>query len=317
MTTPIYGSSANRKLVAVTETAWGTTPATPAFIDVPYATLKLNPVLDVHDDTSIYGDRMQRFSVAGNKHIQGELDTNLSPGLYDNLWASVMNASWSSNVLTITNPPVTTSQTLQEIQLDNGFYTTFTGIVVDKVSVTIPASGLVTAKWTLIGKDMTDGNTQITGATVAAATYPEAPFVHDGGVFDFADITLSGSLAQVNDITAFSFDIDNKLTANFTLGYNVTQAITLGDAVVTGTVTFLFETLAHRDAFVANDVVSFSAKLTSTNGTVPKSITFLFPNVTLKTSDRTSAKNGVITETYTWVGNWDSTLQTNVKITRS
>ena len=306
-----YGISSLRKLVGVVESAWGTTPATPSLVDIPYTSLKLNPLLDTYDDTSIYGDRMQRFSVGGNEHITGELDLELAPSIYDNFLASVMNASWTSNVLKVSSAPVTTSMTLQEIQEDLNIYTTFTGVVVDKLSVTVPASGLVTAKLSLIGKGFSDAATTqpLTGATVSSAAVA-VPFVHNTGTF-----TLNGASAP--DITSLTFVIDNKMTANFTLGFTTAQAITLGDANVSGSFTVLFDSIAERDLFVANAYTSLSATLTSTVGGVSKSLTFNFPNIVLKSSDRTSAKNGVISETYAFVAVYDPSTGSNVVITRT
>jgi hypothetical protein len=301
MTTP--STASRRRLAAVSEATWGTIPSSPSMLGIPYTTLKLDPTIATFDDSAIYGDRMQRYTVAGNQTVTGDIDVEMTPLTFDSFWASLMNGAWNSNVLK--TGTTQSSITFEDQQLDSSVYTTFTGCMFDKLALTIPASGIVTGKWSVIGKAFAQSTTAIAGETFTAPTNAK-PFIHNTGTFKLGGTVLAY-------FTAVSLNIDNKLNANMGLGSLTVQSITYGDSSVSGSVTVFFVDDTARATFIANTPTTLEFSLT--NGT--NTLDILLPNVVFKTSTRSSSKNGVITEVYNFVANYDSTTATNIQVTRT
>lgn len=311
----VIAVGARSSIGAVVESVWGTTPTTPALLELPFTQFTVNKNLDKHSDTSIRGDRMLRPSITGNTNVTGDLDVMYSPLNYDNLLQSLLNGTWATNVLKMPLSAgfVRTSFTIEHSQLDISEYFQYSGMIVDKLQLKLATNGIVTAKFTFMGKDSptvtatsidTVSGTGANGFYTAAAT--TIPFVHNGGTFKEGGSAFGAFMSL--DLT-----LENKNTANFSLGGSTVRDFTANFFEVSGTATVFLEDASTYNKFINSTETSL--EFTLTNGT--NSHDYLIPNVRYHGAPKTVAGNGPVTMAMPFVGFYDATSTSNIVITRT
>ena len=294
------------KVGFIQETTFGTTPTTPTLTELPFTNFAVNLTREEYEDNSIRSDRMERYSLSGNKSVDGTIDVNFAHGPFDALLESLLQSAWATNELTVGS--TRTSFTVEESQLDIGQYRAYTGVIVDKMDITIPASGIVTAKFALLGKNQSALST----TSIDAGAYTAAPAVQpftDNGVSGF--VKEGGTSTGV--ITNIQFTIDNGHAKNYTVGTDVVRDFTAGLIKVTGTVSVFFEDATMYNKFLNSTQTSFDFKLDDGTNTVE----FFLPNVKLTGATKTITGNGPVTMSMPFRALYDGTTGTNIKITRS
>ena len=257
----------------VVETVWGTTPASPALIELPFTQFNLTKSLDKHQDMSTRGDRMLRPSVTGNSSIGGDLDVSYQPLNHDVLLESLFNSAFSANVLKLGN--TRKSFTFEHSQIDITQYFQYNGVIADKFALKLSTNGIVSGKFGLLGKESpavvtasidTGANTSPGGFYVSSAV--AIPFVHNGGTFKEGG-TVFGSFMSLD------LNIENKTASNFALGSNSVRDFTSNFFEVTGTASVYLEDASMYNKFINS--TSTSIEFTLNNGT--NTHTYLLPNV--------------------------------------
>ncbi len=302
MTTFAQGS--RTQVAYVAESTYGTTPATPTTIVIPIVSFAVNATKDQLEDNSIRSDRMQRYSLDGNTHVSGDFDVNLNNHNFDPFIASAFTGTWTTNVLKF-GTAVTPSFTFEVGQLDIAEYWLYTGVVIDKMQLTISTTGVVTTKFTTIGK----ATAPITATSICAtptAVTEHPPFTAQPGTFKEA-----GSVTGV--FQALSLTIDNQTTANFVLGSATAANLSSGMVKATGTATVMFQ-----DAVIANKFLNGTASTIDfilTDGT--NTLEFNLPNVKYTGAARTVSGQGPVTLAVTFTALYDSASSTVCTVTRS
>ena len=300
-------ATGSRSQVAfITETAFGTTPAIPQLVRIPFSQWNVNLTRDEYDDMSIQADRMQRFSVSGNRHVIGDMDVNYQPLNYDTLLESVCFSSFTANVLKIGQ--TLKSMTFEEGQLDIVQFRTFTGVIVDKFSLTVPNAGVITAKFSLVGKDQSTLGVATISTAPATAPVVEPAMTHTGTSGFFK---LGG--AVVGYITSMALTIDNGVGQNFGLGVGTVRAFSPGFAKITGTATVFFEDSIAYNLFVSGTASSLDFKLD--NGVNQHE--FNLPNVKFVSATKAVTGQGPITMSFAFKSLYDVTSASNIIVTRS
>ena len=296
---------------AVVESTYGVTPATPALLKSPFTSFIVNNVHDKYMDNSIQGDRMYRPSVTGNTHIGGDIDVAYSPLNFDLLLESLLSSAFSTDVLKVGQ--TRKSFTIEHAQLDIAKYWQYNGMVVDKLQLKIATNGLVTAKFTMVGKDspvVTTVSVDVTAGTGPDGFYTAAattlPFVHNGGTFKEGGTNI-GSLMSL-DLT-----IENKVTSNFALGQTSIRDLSSNFLEVTGTAGIYVEDATIYNKFINSTATSLD--FTLANGT--NNHQYLLPNVRLHAATKAVTGQGPVTLQVPFVGFYDATTASNVVITRS
>lgn len=287
----------------VVESVWGTTPNTPQLQAVPYTQFNINLTKSIYDDQSVQPDRMSRYSIHGNRQVGGTINTNLSAGNYDVFLESLMNSSFTTDVLK--TGTTRKSLTIEQGSTDIGQYSVYTGLVVDKMSLNVPIDGVVTAQFTFIGKQMT-----VSGAPLDATLTPAAikqPFVHEGGIFAIGGVSAGCT------ITGIQLSVDNGYTANFSLGNTLACDLSFGMAKVSGSVNVYFKDATLLNAFV-NGTES-SLEFTLSDGT--DTHTYFLPRIKYNGASKSISGTGSIILTIPFVALYDETTQTNLRITRA
>ena len=301
MTTFAQGS---RQVISyVPEVTYGVTPATPTFVAIPIASFNINPTIDQLADNSIRSDRQTRYSLTGNTHVTGDFDVNLNNHNFDLFFASLLTGTWATNVLKF-GTVVTPSFTFEAGALDINEFFQYTGVVMDKLSLSVSTTGVVNTKFSIIGKAIT-----LSSSTVATTLTPvteHAPFTHIGGTFK-----EGGSVTAL--ISNFTLNIDNKTTANFTLGGATAQNLSSGMVQVSGTAGVMFADAVIANKFLQGTPTSFDFTLTDGTNTME----FNLPNVKYTGMTRQVSGQGPITLNVSFAGLYDGSSASVLTITRS
>jgi hypothetical protein len=268
----------------VVETTYGTTPSTPSMTTLPFTSFGVNLTRDEYEDNSIHPDRMETYSLSGNRTVAGTIEGNLSHGYYDALFESLMQSTFTSNVL---KTGVTRkSFSIEEAALDISEYRVYSGVIVDKCEINIPSSGTVTVKFDVIGKDQS----ALTSTSIDADGYTDPT-----AKVPFTDYSASGYLKEagtaIGNVTSVAFTIDNGYTKNFAVMSNVVRDLTTGNSKITGTITVFFEDAVMYNKFVNGTASSLDVKLS--DGT--NSYEFSFGNIKYTGATKTISGNGAVT----------------------
>ena len=286
----------------VPEVTFGVTPGTPQLVALPYTSFGVNLTKDIFEDDTILSDRQVRYSIHGNQTVSGEIAANFSHGNFDALLESLCHSTWTSNVLK--TGTTRKSFAIEQGSLDIGQYSLYNGVVVDKLTLDIPTSGIVTAKFGVMGTKLTLAQTSI-DAVVTAPT-DRQPYTHNGGTFKEGGVS-------VGFITALSLSVDNGYAANFSLGNTFARDLTYGMSKISGTATVFFEDIAMYNKFV-NGTQS-SLEFTLTDGT--NTFNVELPRVKFNGATKTISGNQSISLSIPFVGLYDPTDASNIVLTRS
>jgi hypothetical protein len=296
----------------ITEVTFGTTPATPQLIDLPFTSFSLNLSKEEFADNTARADRMNRWSLSGNRSVGGSIDVNLNcaatNGHHDALMESLMQSAWATNILKVGT--TRKSLTIEEAQFDVSQFRVFTGVVVDKATFTFPTSGPVTAKFDVLAKDQS--------AMAAATIDTSAGYTASQVALPFTDVGTSGFFKEGGTaipgvITAMSLEVNNGYEKNIGLGSNLIRDFTTGKCEVSGTATVFFEDAVLYNKFANGTASSIDVKLD--NGTSTLQITV--PNVKWTEASKTLTAQGTITMSMKFVGLYDATSNSNVVFTRT
>jgi hypothetical protein len=291
---------------AIAEVTFGTTPATPALAELPFTSFDVGLAVDAYEDNSIRSDRMSRFNLSGNQQIAGTIGVNFTHGYYDTLFESLLQGAWTTNVLKVGT--TRKSLSIEEQQLDIAQYRMMKGVIVDKFSLSVPAQGIVTGKFDVVGQSqMALSATTFTGATWVGATvknpftdYGAAGFMKEGG-------------ATVGYITSLDLSVDNSHAKNFSIMTNTVRDFTTQRCKVTGTASVFFEDSTMYNKFVNGTASSLDLKLD--NGTNTFQITL--PNIKYTGASKPIGGAGPVTMSMPFEALYDGTALSNIVLTRN
>ena len=302
-----FAQGARTQTIYVAETIFGTTPASPAMIDLPLTGNSLALAKDALVSQTIRNDRQIADHRHGNKSIAGNLDFEFRFADYDAFLAAALMGAWDTNVL-----KVGTTKSFFSIEkgfLDISRYHLYTGCMVNNFSLSVKPNAIVTGSFGIIGKDLSAG----------AASEDASPTAASGNdPFDsFSGAIYEGGIAASNEIaiiTGIDFSLDNALVAAFVVGSAVTPEISYGRSNLTGTLSAYFESSALLDKFIneTESVIQFTLTDPDSN-----TFTFLLPKVKYNGGDPAIAGEGPIEMSLPFQAIYDSSEVTNFKITRS
>jgi len=293
------------KIGFIEEVTWGTTPALPELTTLPVTSFNINLSKDEFEDTAIRGDRMQRYSLSGNKTVGGDIAVLLSPGNFDPFLESAMSSAFDTNVLKVGS--TRKSFTFEHAQEDIGIYIPYTGVLVDKFAMSVATTGIVTGTFTVVGKSSsTAAGSTIDNAGGYSAEASNLPFTHVSGSFNEGG-------APIGLVTTIALTIDNGYSTNFALGNVSARDLTYSFIKLEGTVTAYFE-----DAVLINKFINGSASslnFTLTNGT--KTLQFNMPNIKYTGASKSLSGSGPVVLNLPFKALFDAGTGSIVTITRT
>ena len=301
------GSRAGLSYVA--ETVFGTTPATPSLIQLPYTTQSLDLTKERVTGNDIQPDRMPRVDRHGNRSASGDIVVDLRKGDYDPFFESAFMGTFSTNVLKIGTTPK--SFTIEDAATDITQFRLFTGMTVSSLAVSIRPNQMVTGTFSMVGKNMA-----ISGSSVDAdktASSNNQPFDAYSGSLKIVD--AGGVLASSAIVTGFDFTINNALAPTFVVGASTTPQLEYGMATVEGTITAYFEDASLINRFLNETQTALEVSVDDPTGS--SDYTFLFPRVKINGASVPVENPTSRIVTLPFVALYDTTEATNIKLTRS
>ena len=286
----------------VPEATFGTTPSTPAMVNLRHTDCSLVLSKDSFQSNELRADRQFSDMRHGILSVGGSVGFEFSYGEFDPLLEGAMFAAWNTNVL---KAGVTSKFfTMERAFADITQYGVFTGCMVNTFSLSVTPNAMVTGSFDLIGKGASYSGTPLDASVTASQT--NAPFDSFTG-------TIEEGGSAIASITGIELSLSNGLEATKIVGSNTTPHIVPMRSNLTGTVSAYFENLTMLNKFI-NETES-SIEFTLGNGT-SKSYTFLIPRVKYSGADNPTSGEGPIVISMPFQALYDTTTATNIQITR-
>lgn len=162
----------------------------------------------------------------------------------------------------------------------------FTDCVLASMNISLPATGMATVEFPVIGLDMDT-------STAAYFTSPTAVSSGDNIAAVNGAVYVAGVAVAL--ITSMDISINgNAASVGGVVGSNVAPDITPGSIDVTGTMTVLFQDATMRDYFVNETEVSVVAAFTTNNTATAGVQTFTMPIVKIGGASKDDGEKGLI-----------------------
>jgi len=293
------------------ESTFGTTPSG-NFTALPYNTHSLNLTKDRVQGNEIQPDRMLRVDRHGNRKVGGDIAVDLRDGDFDTFLEGAMFGTWDAT-------PVAAPDTLktgvtpkyfsfEDAANDISQFRLFTGCSVSSLAISIAPNQMVTATFSMVGKDMTVSGT---GKTVTAASTAQ-PFDSYSGDLSIGNVASASAVAIV---TSINFTIDNAIAATFVVGDASAPSLEYGMATIEGTFTAYFEDASLITRFI--DEVESELIVSVDDPTGANEYSFHFPRIKINGADvPVDGGTGSRVITLPFVALYDATEGSNLIISR-
>ena len=298
-----FAQGSRSSLSYIVESTFGTTPAG-NFTNLPFSTHSLNLSKDRVAGNDIQSDRMPRVDRHGNRQVGGDIAVDLRDADYDDWLEAAMLNTWSTNVLKVGTTPKFFP--IEDYAADIDQARLFTGCTVNTMGVSLAPNQMVTTTFGVVGKDMTIGATEKTQDAASNA----APFDAYSGDLSIGDVG-AGSASAI--VTGLDFTLTNGYAPTFVIGDDSAPSLEFGRAEVEGTLSAYFEDAALVNRFLNETETEIEVSV----GDGSNTMTFLFPRVKINSADVgvDGPTSRVISMSF--IGLYDTTEATNLKITRS
>jgi len=179
------------------------------------------------------------------------------------------------------------SYTVEEFYADIAQSEVHTGVKVGTWGVSVPASGLVTTDFTLMGKGLnTKGTSQYFTAPAALGT--------SGIVAAVNGAVLVNGLATGACVTSFDFSIDRGMEASQCIGSDSAEAIFSGTIRATGNVSLYWEDGYVRDLFENETDTTLVLALATGSEKTAGVMSFVLPKVTFSSFAKADGELGIV-----------------------
>lgn len=169
---------------------------------------------------------------------------------------------------------------------DNDFHQLFTECRVGSCNIALPATGMATVEFGLMGRDMETAS----GGSSPFFTSPTAPTTT--GIFQAVNGLLKVSGTTVGLVTGLTININLNPSAEPVVGQNFVPEIFLGRTIVTGQVTVLLEDSTFLSYFKDETEISILAYLTTTSAIAAAANTIFLPRVKFTGADIPASGEG-------------------------
>jgi hypothetical protein len=160
----------------------------------------------------------------------------------------------------------------------------YTGVKVNTLGISLPATGMATVDVGFMGKDL---------ALSQTTQYFTAPTQSTGGVFAGVNGVVIFNGAPVAVITDASINVNRNLSNATVLGSNSIAEVFTGRAAVDGSLSVYFENATARNAFRDETEVSLIFTLTASNSATADVISITLPRVKLNSFTRDDTETAI------------------------
>jgi len=299
-------NGAQHSLHYIAESTYGTTPATPTWTPLPHNATTLALTKDAIESEKLRGDRQIEDFRHGNKSIGGDVTSEMEYGAFDDILEAVMCGTWTTNVLK-------SGTTRRSFTLERKFadlatpeFHRYEGVEFNSMAISIAPNSMVTATFSVIGKDLSLATAEVASSTYSADV-GNTPFDSFTG-----SITEGGS--SIATVTSLEFTIENGLEPLFSVGADTTNRPSIGKSRVTGTLTTYFDSKTLYEKFINETSSEIVCTLTDTAG---NDIQIDIPNVKYNSGQPDVSGEGAVTVAMDFVALYSSSDASQLVITRT
>lgn len=304
------------KLRYIKEVSKGTTPATPAFMELRFTGESVNHSISTVTSKELRPDRAQADLMNTNADVAGAINVEMMYGTYDDFLEAALTGTWTTasgdtQDLKDGTEPLTFFSIQKDIvdAVPETFFT-FKGCVIDGFSLNIQTGQILTGQFDVRGLSATVSESQITGATFTASN-TNTPFnaTSDVDTITFDGVTYTGC---INSMTLSYKNNTRPQDCVGTLGHTDMK---FGKKELTGNINMYFSEKSHYEKFLASTAFSLSYELTDVAG---NKYTILLPRVKYESATIVAeGENSDIMFNATYRALYSSTAQCMVKISRN
>ncbi len=179
------------------------------------------------------------------------------------------------------------SFTVEEFYADIAQSEVHTGVKVGTWNVSVPATGLVTTDFTMMGKGLTQtGTSQYFTSPTALSTTGIVAAVNGA-------VIINGSTTTAC-VTAFDFSVDRAMEPSQCIGSESAEAIFTGTLTVTGNLSMYFEDAVVRDLFENETNTSLVLALATGEEKTAGVMTFVLPKAKLSSFSKADTDLGIV-----------------------
>lgn len=304
-------SASKTRVARVAETSFGTTPATPTFLELRRISGNMRTKKTTVVSDEIHLDRNVRGEYQTGQDPDGAYGFELSYGSFDDLLAAALFGTWTDNILV--NGTLGQSFTIEET-IDTGggtyAYSRFSGAAVSSLALTIASRAAVKGTLNMMAQTETLDSAILTGATYTAP--PTTRIMTADQVV--GSLTVPG-LATPPKLKQLSLTVANNLRTRPWVGSLYSLEFGVGDCDVTGTADVYFESNALYSQVLAHGTGTISSTIGTTAN---QKYTIAVPVAQFLDGARTLAgKNDDVMVSIPFRGVLDSVSGGSVAITRA
>lgn len=248
-----FASGSGVRVAVIAESAFGTTPATPAFQTLRTTNGGLRTQKSTGTSNERQADRNVRDEFELGQDVNGSYDFELTYGTFDTVLEAAMFGAWSSDVLKngITPKFLTFEETYELGATDS--FRRFTGCMINTMSLAIGSRAAVTGSFSVMGKQEALATAIISGATYADPS--ETPVSTASA--NVASLTV-GSISPAPVVRSLQLQISNNLRTRPAVGTKYSAEFGAGRFDVTGTLECYFQSNALYTEVLAHALADLS-----------------------------------------------------------
>ncbi|GAA4652082.1 phage tail tube protein [Kistimonas scapharcae] len=296
-------SGARHSMAYVAESAYGQTPATPAFKPVRHTSTSLALSKETIQSEELRSDRQIAAFKHGNKQVGGDIGFEFSYASFDDFLEAALCGTWATD--TLKAGTTRRSFTVERHFADIGQYHRFSGVELNGFSLSMAPNSMVTGSFTTVGKGMATATAAITGAIYADPTA--------GVPFDSFSGALKVDNAASAVVTSIELSLENGLEALFVIGSAETLQPSIGRCNVTGSMSVYFEDSSMIDRFINETETALEFTLAGDGG----SYTFTLPRIKFGSGAPEVSGTGPVVLNMEFQALYDAADATNIKIVRA
>lgn len=307
------GSRHSMRIVA--ESAYGTTPATPAFDIIRHTGTTLGLSKESLQSEELRDDRQIADFRHGAYQVGGDINIELSYGSFDKLLEAVLCGTWQIDSPAAGTDRLKAGTVRRSFTIERFFgdiltvdkpYHRFTGVEFNTMSLAINANAMITGSFGVLGQNMTTSTVIVTGATYNPATTTSP--------LDSFTGTLQEAGTPIAVITEIQLNVENGLEARFVVGSKQSIRPSIGRSNVSGQVTAYFENSTLLDKFINETESSIVFELPDGAGNL---YTVTLPRIKYTGGQPDVDGEGPITLSMPFQALLDSVTGTNIIIDRT
>lgn len=262
------------------ETTFGTKAGATGAQEMRRTTFDLNLIKDTYQSSQIATHQQIVDMRHGTRRVEGTLNDEISCTTHKDLWAALLRNAWVQGVVATPTPGhlfvpqsghTNDSFTIESWRSDISVSETATGCRITQAQVSIPANGIATVGFTVLGQDMETATSRYFTTPTAATTTSVA----SGAI---GEVKADGAAIAV--VTGAEFTVNGNGTTGAVIGSDLSPDVFVGVVEVSGQLTLYMQDKTILDQFINEDTLSLSIQLDE-GGTSAHFMRFSMPKIKL------------------------------------